>query len=87
VTWPPCPSSRAHGNVALLGPPGVGKTILAVGLAIAACQAGYSIYFTALDDLIRNLREAETVGRFAKKLPTYLKPAVLVLDEVGNTSR
>ena len=71
------------GNVCLLGPPGVGKTHIAVGLAIAACQAVYSVYFTSLDDMVRNLREAESTGRFAKKLQTYLKPAVLVLDEVG----
>lgn len=70
-------------NVALLGPPGVGKTHIAVGLAIAACQAGFSIYFTTLDDMVRNLREAEATGRFAHKLRTYLKPAVLVVDEVG----
>jgi DNA replication protein DnaC len=69
--------------VALLGPPGVGKTMIAVGLAIAACQAGFSIYFTTVDDLVRNLAEAESLGRFAKKLQTYLKPAVLVCDEVG----
>ncbi len=70
-------------NVALLGPPGVGKTMIAVGLAIAACQAGFSIYFTTVDDLVRNLAEAESQGRFAKKLQTYLKPSVLVCDEVG----
>jgi DNA replication protein DnaC len=70
-------------NIALLGPPGVGKTHIAVSLAVAACQAGYSVYFTSVDDLVRQLREAETTGRFAKKLQTYLKPAVLVLDEVG----
>jgi DNA replication protein DnaC len=74
-------SGRA--NVALLGPPGVGKTMIAVGLAIAACQAGFSIYFTTVDDLVRNLAEAESLGRFAKKLQTYLKPSVLVVDEVG----
>jgi len=67
-------------NVCFLGPPGVGKTMLAVGLSIAACQAGYSVYFTTLDDMVSNLREAEAAGRFAKKLQTYLKPAVLVVD-------
>jgi len=70
-------------NIALLGPPGVGKTHLACSLAVAACQAGYSVYFTTVDDLVRQLRMAEAAGRFAKKLQTYLKYAVLVLDEVG----
>ncbi|MEU9175249.1 IS21-like element helper ATPase IstB [Streptomyces sp. NPDC048420] len=68
-------------NAALLGPPGVGKTHIAV--ALAACRAGYSIYFTSLDDMVRNLTAAEAAGRLTSKLGTYLRPSVLVVDEVG----
>ena len=74
---------RAKSNVALLCPPGVGKTMLAVALAVAACQAGFSIYFTTLDDLVRRLRTAEATGRFNRQLQAFLRPAVLVVDEVG----
>ncbi|MQY16919.1 IS21 family transposase ISChy4 [Streptomyces sp. RB5] len=70
-------------NAALLGPPGVGKTHIAVALAVAACRAGYSIYFTTLDDMVRNLKTAEAAGRLVNKLGTYLRPSVLVVDEVG----
>lgn len=74
---------EAKANAALLGPPGVGKTHIAVALAVAACRAGYSIYFTSLDDMVRNLKTAEAAGRLLNKLGTYLRPSVLVVDEVG----
>lgn len=47
---------REKGNVIFLGPPGVGKTHLAVSLALKACQSGMSIYFTNMQDLIIKLR-------------------------------
>jgi DNA replication protein DnaC len=75
---------QARSNVAFLGPPGVGKTMLAVGLAIAACQAGFTVYFTTLDDLVRRLRAAaETTSRFNRQLQAYLRPSLLIIDEVG----
>lgn len=74
---------EAKANAALLGPPGVGKTHIAVALAVAACRAGYSIYFTTLDDMVRSLKTAEAAGRLVNKLGTYLRPSVLVVDEVG----
>ncbi|SCF62151.1 IstB-like ATP binding protein [Streptomyces sp. DconLS] len=61
----------------------MGKTHIAVALAVAACRAGYSVYFTSLDDMVRNLKAAEAAGRLANKLGTYLRPSVLVVDEVG----
>ncbi len=74
---------EAKANAALLGPPGVGKTHLAVALAVAACRAGFSIYFTTLDDMVRQLKTAEAAGRLTSKLRSYLRPSVLVVDEVG----
>lgn len=48
---------RQKGNVIFLGPPGVGKTHLAVSLAVKACHAGLSIYFTTMEDLIVKLKK------------------------------
>ena len=74
---------NTHANVALLGPPGVGKTHIAIALAVGAAQAGHSIYYTTLDDLVRKLKAADTAGRFARQLAVLARPTLLVIDEVG----
>ena len=53
---------REKGNVIFLGSPGVGKTHLAVSLALKACQAGMSIYFTTMEDLIKKLKTMRPVA-------------------------
>ena len=75
---------RQNGNIIFLGPPGVGKTHLAVSLAIKACQSGISIYFTNMEDLIKKLRKDHEAGRPGKGRG-YYKSSLVIVDEVGYT--
>jgi DNA replication protein DnaC len=70
-------------NVILLGPPGVGKSHLAISLAIAAAQSGRRVYYGTLADLITSLEEAQAAGRLSQRLNTLIFPSVLVVDEIG----
>ena len=70
-------------NVVFLGPPGVGKTHLAIGLAIAAAQNGRRVYYGTLADLITSLEEAHASGKLLHRMKTLTHPSLLVVDEIG----
>jgi len=73
-----------HGeNVVLLGPPGVGKTHLSVGLGLKAIEAGYRVLFTTAATLIAVLSKAASEGRLDEKLKLYTVPRLLIIDEIG----
>jgi DNA replication protein DnaC len=73
---------RAH-NVVLLGPPGVGKTHLAVALGVKAVEAGYSVLFLTLESLMARLTRARHENRLDRALQQLVYPRLLVLDELG----
>jgi DNA replication protein DnaC len=70
-------------NVVFLGPPGVGKTHLAIGLAIEAAQNGRRVYYGTLADLISSLEEAHAAGKLLHRMKTLTHPSLLVVDEIG----
>jgi DNA replication protein DnaC len=70
-------------NVLLLGPPGVGKTHLAIGLGVRVAELGHRVYFTTAMDLARKLTRAVDANRLHRELNALQQPKLLIIDEIG----
>jgi len=70
-------------NIMFLGPTGLGKTRLSIGLGVKAVEAGYNVSFVTLDELMRLLKTAEISTRAARRVKTIKNSDLVILDEVG----
>ena len=78
-----CDFIPRHGCAVLIGPTGTGKTHLLTALGYTACERGYSVRYTRVVDMLNHLTTAQINGRLANALKTYVRPQVLLLDELG----
>ena len=70
-------------NVVFLGPPGVGKTHLAIGLGVAAIEQGIPVLFINASVLIEQLKDAYRAGQLDRYLKKLTRPGILIIDEIG----
>ena len=76
-------SSRRHGCAVLIGPTGTGKSHLLTALGYTAAERGYSVRHTRVVDMINHLTTAQIKGLLGNALKTYVRPSLLLLDELG----
>jgi DNA replication protein DnaC len=78
-----CRFIREQRDVLFIGPPGVGKSHLAQALGYQAIRAGFTVLYRSVFDAVRDLRQDEALGGQDRTLKQYLKPDLLILDDMG----
>ena len=78
-----CDFIGRHGCAVLIGPTRTGKSHLLTALGYLACERGYSVGYVRVGYVLNHLTTAQINGRLAKALQTYVRPQVLLLDELG----
>ena len=78
-----CDFIQRHGCAVFLGPTGTGKSHLLTALGYTACERGYSLRYTRVVDMLNHLTTAQINGSLGKALRVYVRPTLLLLDELG----
>lgn len=78
-----CEFIRKRENILFIGPPGVGKTHLAISLGMKALEQGYKVLFTTVNEMINTLIASKADNTYHLKMKYYLTPNLLILDELG----
>ena len=78
-----CSFIERHGCAVFIGPTGTGKSHLLTAFGYTACERGYSVRYTRVVDMINHLTTAQVNGLLGKALKTYVRPSLLLLDELG----
>jgi DNA replication protein DnaC len=78
-----CRFLREGRDVLWLGPPGVGKSFLVQAIGYQAIKTGYTVFYRSIFDLVRDFLHDEVLGQEDKMLTKYLKPELLIIDDMG----